>query len=1539
MKNLFRYAIVACLLFISTKSFSTHLMGGNLTYSFVSYNIGSNTYTYNIELRIYRYCTGATSGLSLQENLGVYNENPLSPNASKILAGTFIIPLAKSTFITPPSPNPNCTVGANVCVEEGVYTTSITVNASTGGYHLMVDRCCRNNNIANLSNPGGTGQTYYAFIPPTGTQNNAATFATAPVPFICAGDTTSILNTAFDADGDSLSYSFVTPYWGISDQNTPVPNPPAIYTWPIRTVTYAGGYSFSSPFGVGGYTSINPLTGLTSYYSPNQGFYVVAVEIKEYRNGVLVGVTRRDLQIIVIPCPVNTTPSFNASVTTYKTEEGSNLCFTIDATDADGDSVFLSATGPVFTASPAANFSASNAAGSSSAQFCWPTSCEQGRATSYQFTAIATDNGCPAKTTNLVYTIFVNPTFISSITGPDTICSSASVSSIYAVSGVPGFTYSWTIQDGTQTAGGNTNSITVQWTGLTGEVSAYALNINSCHSDTVSKDVVAGNPVADAGADIIFCSGQSAMIGSASIPNQQYMWSPGSGLSDSTISNPTITLTNSDTVAAVTSYILTVSQPGCSATDTVEVTVNPLPIVTLSPFADVCIDQSAYALSGGSPAGGVYSGAGVSNGMFDPALAGIGTHTINYTYSTPTSTTVTFQPDAVSGKDGVVDSYYPLVDNSTIAEFNTVAWTHNGSSEIQRGFIDFNFTSIPPNAVIQSAHLTLYNNPNSINGFGNGQHSHLSGSNAALLQRVTSTWQENVNWTNQPSATSVNQVIIPQDTNPNQNYTLDVTLLVQDMINNPATSFGFMLKLQTEVNYRCLVFASSDHSNSSLHPKLEITYTTTSSTTTSLISCTDSASATITVNPLPSVSIGPIAGVCQSSDPVILNTGSPAGGIYSGTGVNNGMLSPSVAGTGTHTIIYTYSDSNACINADSTSVTVHANPTVTLSSFNAVCVDASPVVLSGGLPAGGIFSGTGVNNDKFMPAVAGVGTHSITYSYSDINSCADSAKQTITVNALPVVSIGSVGSFCSSDSPVILSSGSPLGGTYSGVGVSNGIFSPSVAGAGTHSLVYAYTDPNGCSGSDTTIVIVHSIPTVSFAPLNSVCVSANSFILSGGSPSGGSYHGNGVSNGMFDPSSAGVGNHVITYVYSDLNGCSDSAKTSIAVNALPVVSIGALSSLCTTSSPVTLSTGSPSGGIYSGTGVSNGIFNPSVSGAGTFTITYTYSDLNGCSGSANTSITVFSQPQVTLAPFNSTCLGSPAFALNGGSPTGGVYSGPGVQNGMFDAAVAGIGTHTITYTLAGSGGCVGSASSTISVFAAPTVSVSVSKGVGCKDNTIFVGYGPQSLTISATTNTPNVSYSWFKDGTLIQGQTSTTLQVTSAGVYTAMVTDINGCNSSLSNQASIASIHVVDIRCGHDLKKVVLCHVPPGNPSNPQTLCIAPSAIPAHLGNHPGDCLGPCPSQRYASPTEVIENLLFTSYPNPFIDQSLLEFTVFETGRLSIDLLDIQGKHIMMLFDSEVENDIAYRVSLDGGKFSAGVYLLKVRSENFNAYYKIIKAK
>ena len=171
-----------------------------------------------------------------------------------------------------------------------------------------------------------------------------------------------------------------------------------------------------------------------------------------------------------------------------------------------------------------------------------------------------------------------------------------------------------------------------------------------------------------------------------------------------------------------------------------------------------------------------------------------------------------------------------------------------------------------------------------------------------------------------------------------------------------------------------------------------------------------------------------------------------------------------------------------------------------------------------------------------------------------------------------------------------------------------------------------------CSGTATnsiTITVVNQ-QTVSLNPFSAICVTDPNQTLTGGSPAGGVYSGVGVSAGQFDPS---VGTQTITYTVTFAPGCVGSSSEVFQVNQLPVVVFNALGNICLTAAPFTLNTGTPAGGVYSGQGVSNNIFNPAAAGLGTKVLTYTYTGPGGCVVSDTALVNVVNCSGCTTPPF------------------------------------------------------------------------------------------------------------------------------------------------------------------------------------------------------------------------------------------------------------------------------------------------------------------
>lgn len=189
-----------------------------------------------------------------------------------------------------------------------------------------------------------------------------------------------------------------------------------------------------------------------------------------------------------------------------------------------------------------------------------------------------------------------------------------------------------------------------------------------------------------------------------------------------------------------------------------------------------------------------------------------------------------------ASKDAPIREYNGVGDGNnygTVPFLNIQAWTNGGITANQRSLIDFDLSVIPANSLIQSASLLLYVDIN-VSPFPGG-HQQLSGSNESRIKRIIANWDEFlVTWNNQPGTTTLNQVLIPQSTSSNEDYSIDVTNLVQDMVDDTLNSFGFFIKLVTESYYRRMIFASSDNPLEELHPKLVVTFFPDSSSSTAI---------------------------------------------------------------------------------------------------------------------------------------------------------------------------------------------------------------------------------------------------------------------------------------------------------------------------------------------------------------------------------------------------------------------------------------------------------------------------------------------------------------------------------------------------------------------------------------------------------------------------------------------------------------------------------------------------------------------------------
>lgn len=931
---------------------------------------------------------------------------------------------------------------------------------------------------------------------------------------------------------------------------------------------------------------------------------------------------------------------------------------------------------------------------------------------------LTTSNPCGVSIASSVITVKSLPTV--SLGNIPNACGSATItpSPLYTSGGGTISSYSWTFPGGTPATSTLANPTGISYTSP-GTYTVTVTVTNECGTATANKIFTINPlPAVNAGSDASICAGQSTPIGSAAVAGNSYSWvSIPAGYSSSQ-ANPTVT------PSATTTYIVTATNSfGCINKDTAVVTVNPLPVVTAGTAQTVCINTPPFNLSGSNPAGGTWSGAGITNasaGTFDPVIAGLGPHTITYTYTNSgtgctnsATVTITVVPlPVVNAGNGLtlcnqagtvtLTGYSPSggtwsgtgvtsggVFSPTTAGVGTVTLTYtftNSNGCVNSDTINVNVINPTPAAAGPDDTLCLNNPAITLTGFSpsGGTWSGPGITNAsgvfnpsvagAGVHTLVYTFGTGTCLTTDTLKMTVNALPVVS-AGSNQAVCIDV----------PAFSVtGFTPAGGTWSGTGVTAGGTFDPAAAGTGPHT-LTYTYTDPAT----GCSNSATKTITVNPLPLVNAGTGSTVCNQAVTVTLTGYTPTGGTWAGAGVTSGgVFDPSVAGNGTHILTYTFTNANGCANSDTIQMTVIPAATAQAGPDDTVCVNAPAFAITGFTPAGGTWSGTGVTaGGTFTPSTAGVGSHTLTYTYG-AGTCLTTDTKTIVVDPLPVVNAGPAQSMCVSVAPFNLSGNTPTGGTWSGTGITNasaGTFDPSVAGAGTFTITYTYTDPvTGCSNSATRSITVNPLPAVNAGNGYTVCNQPITVTLAGYTPPGGTWSGTGVtSGGVFDPSIAGNGTQVLTYSFTNGNGCVNTDTIQMTVIPPALAQAGADDSVCVTDPAFLLPGFSPSGGTWSGPGVTaGGTFTPSNAGVGTHTLTYTYG-AGTCLTSDTKTIVVNPLPAVNAGPGESVCISLPPYNLAGYTPSGGTWSGPGITNanaGTFDPAAAGVGTHTLTYT-------------------------------------------------------------------------------------------------------------------------------------------------------------------------------------------------------------------------------------------------------------------
>ena len=278
---------------------ATHLVGGDFYYV----HLGGDQY--QITLKVYRDCSPAnTNGTGFDEQvaIGMWDGTGVITGADVVT-----IPLTFSNVSNVPVEmgNPCGTPPPELCIEQAVYTATVTLPASAYGWDLVYQRCCRNPTIVNLDDFGGAenaGMTLDIHIPGTDVtteSNSSPAFQELPPVALCSNLPFVWDHSAVDPDGDELVYSLCAPLQGADAANAQ-PNPPS--TPPYLPVPYLPGFTWDNPMTADPAMAIDSETGQLTCTPTVPGQYAIGICVEEYRDGTLLSTVRRDFQFNVTVC-------------------------------------------------------------------------------------------------------------------------------------------------------------------------------------------------------------------------------------------------------------------------------------------------------------------------------------------------------------------------------------------------------------------------------------------------------------------------------------------------------------------------------------------------------------------------------------------------------------------------------------------------------------------------------------------------------------------------------------------------------------------------------------------------------------------------------------------------------------------------------------------------------------------------------------------------------------------------------------------------------------------------------------------------------------------------------------------------------------------------------------------------------------------------------------------------------------------------------------------------------------------------------------
>jgi gliding motility-associated-like protein len=762
------------------------------------------------------------------------------------------------------------------------------------------------------------------------------------------------------------------------------------------------------------------------------------------------------------------------------------------------------------------------------------------------------------------------------------VCQGQSVTLTAAtILGSPNYTYSWSPATGLNTTIGAT-VIASPPTSTT-----YTVTVTDRYGCTSIQtiNVFIDQAFPNAGTDLSTCAGTPVIF--AGTGGGTYLWAPATGLSATNVANPTAN------PASTTTYTLTVTAiNGCTATDDITLSVDPLPPADAGTDAAICLNALAF-LNG---SGGILYSWSPGTGLSDPGIASPTASpgsTITYTLTVTdangciNSDQIVITVNPLPIVDAGVDQAICIGGSANLQASGGVSYAWSPGATLSATNIS-NPVATPGTTTQYTVIVTDANNCFATDNITINVNA-LPSANAGLDQAIcvgettplsalgglSFSWSPTTNLDNSTIATPIASPIatttytVTVTDGNNCSNTDDVVITVNQL---PAANAGldataclnenYIMGASGGVSYVWSPTTGLSDANSAAPVATPAATTTYTVTVTDANNCVNTDQMVLTINPLPTPNAGVDQSVCLGlSANLTVIGGVSYAWVPANTLDNAAIANPVATPAATTTYTVTVTDANNCSATDTILIRVDPLPLADAGPDDEVCFGSSiPLGAGGGVsyvwaPAADLDNPI-LSNPNADPTV----TTTFTVTVTDANNCVNTDDVVITVNPLPLANAGADSSICFGNQIGLTATGGIQYAWTPAIALSNAAISnPTASPAGTVTYTVTVTDNNGCQNTDAVQITV-TPPPAAFAGLNLEICSGESISFQG--------TGNGVTfdwspaTGLDDPTSLTPNaNPTVTTTYTltvtDINNCVSSDQMVLQVNPVPFVNFSA----------------------------------------------------------------------------------------------------------------------------------------------------------------------------------------------------------------------------------------------------------------------------------------------------------------------------------------------------------------------------------------------